>query len=161
MFTTSEFHPPASFTSPRSPDQPVRKALALYNEERLHGNLRKLLASLTRRSNRLDDLTARTQNGEVTGQHYARTRAVPIRQIRGSEGRASDFDRRFHPLDETSKQRWMSVAIARLKGVILPPVELIQVGDEYYVRDGHHRISVAQALGEIEVDADITVLQIN
>jgi hypothetical protein len=161
MYTTAEFQNPMSLTSPRSPDQPVRKALALYTEERLHGNLQRLLASLTRRSNRLDDLTTRTQNGEVAGQHYARTRAVPISQIRGSEGRTADFDRRFHPLAETSKQRWMSVAIARLKGVTLPPVELIQVGDEYYVRDGHHRISVAQALGETAVDADVTVLQVN
>jgi hypothetical protein len=30
---------------------------------------------------------------------------------------------------------------------------LVQVGDIYFVRDGHHRISVAQALGQTDIDA--------
>jgi hypothetical protein len=40
------------------------------------------------------------------------------------------------------------------------PVELIQVGEVYFVRDGHHRISVAAALGQQEVDASVTVWQV-
>jgi hypothetical protein len=39
----------------------------------------------------------------------------------------------------------------------LPPVELIQVGDVYFVQDGHHRISVAQALGQRDVEARVMV----
>jgi hypothetical protein len=30
-------------------------------------------------------------------------------------------------------------------------VELIQVGEAYFVRDGHHRISVATALGQQQI----------
>jgi hypothetical protein len=52
------------------------------------------------------------------------------------------------------------VAKARLKGVTLPPVELIQVGDVYFVRDGHHRISVARAFGQEHVDAEVTVWEV-
>ena len=33
--------------------------------------------------------------------------------------------------------------------------ELIHVGGIYFVRDGHHRISVAKALGEMYVDAEV------
>jgi hypothetical protein len=35
-----------------------------------------------------------------------------------------------------------------LGGMTLAPVELIQDGESYFVRDGHHRISVARALGQ-------------
>jgi ParB-like chromosome segregation protein Spo0J len=48
------------------------------------------------------------------------------------------------------------VAEARLRGINLPPVQLIEVGGRYYVRDGHHRISVAQALGDTFIDAEVT-----
>ena len=40
---------------------------------------------------------------------------------------------------------------------MLPPVALIQVGHLYFVRDGHHRISVARALGQETIDAEVTV----
>jgi hypothetical protein len=49
------------------------------------------------------------------------------------------------------------MAAAKMRGVALPPVELIQVGDIYFVRDGHHRISVARAFGQEQVDAEVTV----
>jgi hypothetical protein len=41
----------------------------------------------------------------------------------------------------------------------LPPVELVQVGETYFVRDGHHRVSVARAMGEGFVEAEVTVWQ--
>jgi hypothetical protein len=39
-------------------------------------------------------------------------------------------------------------------------VELIQVGDLYFVRDGHHRISVARAWGQATIDAEVTVWEV-
>jgi hypothetical protein len=50
----------------------------------------------------------------------------------------------------------LNVARARLAGRELPPVELIQIGEAFFVRDGHHRISVARALGEKYMDAEVT-----
>ena len=38
----------------------------------------------------------------------------------------------------------------------LPPVDLIKVGEIYFVRDGHHRVSVAWALGHTDIDAYVT-----
>ncbi len=35
----------------------------------------------------------------------------------------------------------------------LPPVELIQVGENYIASDGHHHISVARAMGHEYFDA--------
>jgi hypothetical protein len=66
-----------------------------------------------------------------------------------------DFDDTFYPRHERMRSRWLNVASLRLAGVALPPVELIHSGGIYFVRDGHHRISVAKALGEVYIDAEV------
>jgi hypothetical protein len=38
----------------------------------------------------------------------------------------------------------------------MPPVDLLQIGEIYFVRDGHHRVSVARALGRPDIDALVT-----
>ena len=84
---------------------------------------------------------------------------VPINRIQGSatEGRSQDFDRSFRPLKFHNEKRWLSLAAAQLGGVSLPPVCLVKAGDLYYVRDGHHRVSVARALGQQEIEAEVWV----
>ena len=57
--------------------------------------------------------------------------------------------------------RWLGVAAARDHGKVLPPVVLVQVGGVYFVRDGHHRISVARALGQLDIEAEVTVWQVS
>jgi hypothetical protein len=47
------------------------------------------------------------------------------------------------------------VAVVRLAGEDLPAVELVHTGGIYFVRDGHHRISVAKALSEAYIDAEV------
>ncbi|MBK5109139.1 MAG: hypothetical protein JJE12_13460 [Anaerolineales bacterium] len=64
-------------------------------------------------------------------------------------------DDAFNPLHDRLRSRWLSVASARLSGKELPPVEVIHMGGVYFVQDGHHRISVAKALGEQFVDAEV------
>jgi hypothetical protein len=88
-------------------------------------------------------------------------RTVPIEQIQGSESRSHEFDRNFNPLRGYNKDRWLSIAMARQRDKALPPVELIQVGEVYFVRDGHHRISVARALGQQDIEAEVVVWQVN
>jgi hypothetical protein len=56
--------------------------------------------------------------------------------------------------------RWLRIAAARDQGKVLPPVVLVQVGDVYFVRDGHHRISVARALGQQDIEAQVTLWQV-
>ena len=81
---------------------------------------------------------------------------MPISSIIGSEGRVADFDIDFHPIRETSRERWINMAIAYLSRLALPPIELIRVSNGYFVRDGHHRISVGRAFGQIAMDAEVT-----
>lgn len=85
----------------------------------------------------------------------ARFVSIPLSKIVGSEGHVDDFDNTFNPLKSYDRDRWVSIAVARRQGIVLPPVELIQVNDKFFVRDGHHRISVAKALGQAEIEAEI------
>lgn len=40
----------------------------------------------------------------------------------------------------------------------MQPVELFQVGDEYFVVDGHKRVAAAKAAEAVEIDALVTRL---
>jgi hypothetical protein len=131
-------------------------ASQLYRTNRTRGLMHKIWSALTGRSRRLLDLVATREAYDVHSRHTAGTRPIPIQEIRGSKGRSEDFTD-FRPLRPHSKERWMRIAIAQQMGETIPPVELIRVGDAYFVRDGHHRISVARALGQEKVDAQITV----
>lgn len=80
---------------------------------------------------------------------------VPVERIVGSAGRVGDFDRRMRPLGKHLRQRWDRVAAALGTSVSLPPVRLVQLGELYFVVDGHHRVSVARAAGMAAVEAEI------
>ena len=138
-------------------DRPGRRAQAqrLFSTMMIDGKMRRTINALKRKSSRLLDRGAFRCAGSTPSRHYAGHHSVPITLIRGSEGRTEDFDDTFYPRHERMRSRWMNVASLRLAGEELPPVELIHVGGIYFVRDGHHRISVAKALGEIYVDAEV------
>jgi hypothetical protein len=119
--------------------------------------LRGFWMRFTRKSNRLRALNTVSQRIPAGNTRYAGMRAVPLAQIRGSENRLDDFDASFNPLQQHNQDRWLNVAMANLRGVTMPPVELIQLDGAYYVRDGHHRISVARAMGQEVIDAEVSV----
>src|SRR5574340_272027 len=89
----------------------------------------------------------------IHGQHYAGLKVVPIENIVGSEARYNDFDRAFIPTQRHTKSRWVSIDMANLQDVILPPVELYKIGEMYFVKDGNHRVSVAREKGQAFIDA--------
>ena len=72
------------------------------------------------------------------------TRVVEVEQIVGSVGRWKDFDRSFLPARASVGHRWKRIDRAFQRGEDLPPVELYEVGEAYFVVDGHHRVSVAR-----------------
>lgn len=131
------------------------QAVDLYRHQAWQGRMRRLRAFITRTSTHLQQLYSKTQGDGGAEGAYVGMRTIAIEHICGSEERAEDFDPCFRPLAEHNRERWLSVAEARLQGLSLPPVQLIEVSGQYYVRDGHHRISVAQALGESFVDAEV------
>ncbi len=83
-------------------------------------------------------------------------RVVPLDAIVGTVDRAREFDRRFRPTSTRVRSRWEQIAAAVRRGESMPPVDLIKIGEIYFVRDGHHRVSVARALGRTDIDAIVT-----
>lgn len=131
------------------------QALSLFSTMEINGKVHRIIQTLKRKPIRLLDLATSRNASCVPNQHYAGHRSIPIDHIRGSEGRTEDFDDTFYPLHDRLQSRWLNVAIVRLSGESLPVVQLIHTGGMYFVRDGHHRISVAKALGEAYIDAEV------
>ena len=86
---------------------------------------------------------------------YVGARTVEVRRVVGSVGRWREFDRAFMPT-RASEERWKRVDLAFREGLDLPPVVLYKVGDDYYVHDGNHRVSVARFEGVEMIDAEVT-----
>jgi ParB-like chromosome segregation protein Spo0J len=128
-----------------------RAAGRLFEHAYGRGVRSRLLAKLTGRPNELRILSRRPEAARRT----LGIVVVSLSKIVGSENRGDDFDAGFNPLKRQDKGRWTSVAAAGWTGVALPAVELVQAADGYYVRDGHHRISVAKALGQLEIEARV------
>jgi hypothetical protein len=84
---------------------------------------------------------------------------VRLERIVGTLDRQRDFDRGFRPTSGRVRPRWEQIAAAMRRGEPMPPVDLLKVGDFYFVRDGHHRVSVAGALGLRDIDAYVTEVQ--
>lgn len=87
------------------------------------------------------------------------TQIIPIANIIGSVGRYRDFDRAFLPLSGANEQRWRQLDIALNELRNLPPIDVYQIGDVYFVRDGNHRVSVAKANGMDVIEANVTEIE--
>ncbi|WP_033440121.1 hypothetical protein [Saccharothrix sp. NRRL B-16314] len=83
-------------------------------------------------------------------------RTIRLDSIVGSVDRTRDFDRRFRPTSARVRERWQRLALAQRRGEAVPPIEVYRVGDLHFVHDGHHRVSVAHALGLDVIDAYVT-----
>lgn len=113
-------------------------------------------AAITRRCNSLASMDDLTRGMSVEGEHYRGLQQVPVRDIVGSIDRHRDFDANFNPLCDHTRQRWLRVANAHLRGTGLPAVQLIKIGRVYMVEDGNHRVSVARHFGVEYIDAEVT-----
>ena len=81
---------------------------------------------------------------EADNRLYRGTKVVEVEEIVGSVGRWRDFDRSFLPARASIGERWKRIDRAFHRAEDLPPVELYEIGDAYFVVDGHHRVSVAR-----------------
>jgi hypothetical protein len=79
---------------------------------------------------------------------------IPVHEIIGTISRQSDFDHKFRPLNKYLRDRWVN-AYLTLRNGGWSPILVHKVGENYYVEDGHHRISVAQELGMMFIQAKV------
>ncbi|HWT24439.1 MAG TPA: hypothetical protein VN213_13115 [Solirubrobacteraceae bacterium] len=81
---------------------------------------------------------------------------IPIGSVVGTVDRRPDtFDRSFRPRSPELRARWESIMAARKRGETMPPIDVFRVGKIHFVQDGHHRVSVARALGDTTIDAHV------
>lgn len=129
-----------------------------FHDARQRAALKELLARLRGRSTALlsyDDVVRRLR---PVGSAERGLKEIPLDAIAGSVSRASDFTRDFLPRREVDRERWARVRVAATNPFRtgLPPIQVYQIGDAYFVIDGHHRVSVARQLGATHIQAYVT-----
>src|SRR5690606_3907465 len=105
--------------------------------------MQELLASMGGKKNRLlsfDEVRRKIGRGTLLPRGL---KEIPVDAIIGTAGRYEDFNRQFLPRQENQLSRWARVRLA-VERSGLPPIEVYQIGDVYFVLDGHHRVSVAR-----------------
>jgi hypothetical protein len=90
------------------------------------------------------------------GEQYLGLQAIDLDSIVGTVDRGREFDRSFRPTSGKVRSRWERIAEAQRRGKAMPPVDVYRIGDLHFVKDGHHRVSVARALGHDTIDAYVT-----
>jgi hypothetical protein len=92
----------------------------------------------------------------LVGETELGLRSIPLDSIVGTVDRTRDFDRGFRPTTPRVRGRWQRIAAAQRRGESFPPISVYRIGDLHFVRDGHHRVSVAKSLGREDIDANVT-----
>jgi len=131
-------------------------AIADFHRARRQAALQQIMARLTGRPADLlsyEEVRRKLKARESGG---AKLEDVPLDAIVGSVGRYSDFTRSFLPRRDSDAGRWARVKVATTDLRGLPPIEVYQVGQAYFVRDGNHRVSVARQLGATHIQAYVT-----
>lgn len=137
----------------------TRQAKDDFDDALRKGYWRSVFSWLTQSNNELLPFDEVRKYIPMRGQHYAGVKQIPLKQIVGSVGRYNDFDRAFLPRHRATINRWISVDRAHLEEINLPPIEVYQIGEVYFVKDGNHRVSVARERGQLEIDAVVIEIQ--
>lgn len=134
-------------------------AVSDFRRARERAALQRLIGRLTGKSTELLSYEEVRQNLRTSGVIARELREIPIDSIVGSVGRYQDFTRSFLPIRDSDQDRWARVMVATNDLTGLPPVDLYQIGDVYFVYDGHHRVSVARRLGATVIQAYVTEIK--
>jgi hypothetical protein len=92
----------------------------------------------------------------MVGETQLGLQSIPLDSVVGTVDRTRDFDRGFRPTTPRVRGRWQRIAAAQRRGESFPPISVYRIGDLHFVRDGHHRVSVAKSLGRKDIDAYVT-----
>jgi hypothetical protein len=90
------------------------------------------------------------------GERSLGLQVIDLDSIVGTVDRGREFDRSFRPTSGKVRPRWERVAEAQRRGKSMPPIDVYRIGELHFVKDGHHRVSVARALGHDTIDAYVT-----
>jgi hypothetical protein len=123
---------------------------------------RRALARLSARLRRADDVNhilpfeeVATALGRV-GERRLGLELITLDSIIGTVDRSREFDRDFRPTSPRVRERWQRINLAQRRGEAMPPIDVYRIGELHFVKDGHHRVSVARALGHRDINAYVT-----
>ncbi|CAM3158375.1 chromosome partitioning protein ParB [Nocardioides dubius] len=131
----------------------------------LRARRQQVLSSIAGRFRATDDLTSLLSFDEVVtalgyrGEKRLGRLVIPLERVVGTVDKTRDFDRAFRPTSGRARSRWERISQALRRGEEVPPIDVYKLGDLYFVRDGHHRVSVAKSLGLDLIEADVTEIR--
>jgi nucleotide-binding universal stress UspA family protein len=144
-----------------SDESPVRLSSAIsdFRYARRRAAMEQVIARLRGKTADLLSYEEVREKLRATESAKQELRDIPLDAIVGSVGRYADFTRRFLPRKDSDEGRWARVklAVTDLRGV--PPIEVYQVGEAYFVRDGNHRVSIARELDASHIQAYVTPVE--
>ncbi|NIS81042.1 MAG: universal stress protein [Anaerolineales bacterium] len=137
----------------------IASAINDFRRARRRASLERILARLTGRSIELLSYDEVRKQLRAFERGRIELRDIPLEAIVGSVGRYSDFTRNFLPRSDSDAERWARVKVAVTDQSGVPPIEVYQIGDAYFVRDGNHRVSIARQLGSTHIEAYVTEVE--
>ena len=123
---------------------------------------RRALSRLSARLRRVDDVNHILPFEEVAsalgriGERRLGLELITLDSIIGTVDRSREFDRDFRPTSPRVRERWQRINLAQRRGEAMPPIDVYRIGELHFVKDGHHRVSVARALGHRDINAYVT-----
>ena len=134
------------------------RAIQDFDAARARAFRRSLRTILTGRAQRLRSIEPVLRAAGFEGRAFGGVQEIPVDKIVGSvapDAKASDFDPAFLPLNRRTRERWTRIYQAMVEGDELPPIDVYKVDGNYYVIDGHHRVSVARNLDRPTINARV------
>ncbi|MCP4418257.1 MAG: universal stress protein [Chloroflexi bacterium] len=141
---------------PKSKTLIHNKAVEDFKRARKAAAMQQMMARLTGKSTDLLAYHDVCRHIKSSGEVQHGVREIPLDSIVGSVGRYQDFTRTFLPKSDSDEDRWVRVKTAIDDMVGMPPIDVYQVGDVYFVIDGNHRVSIARQLGSGSITAYVT-----
>jgi uncharacterized ParB-like nuclease family protein len=134
------------------------RAIQDFDSARARAFRRSLRTILTGRAERLRSIEPYLRAAGFEGRSFGGVQEIPVDRIVGSAApdfKSGDFDPGFLPINRRMRERWTRIYQAMVEGDELPPIDVYKVDDNYYVIDGHHRVSVARNLGRPVLNARV------
>ena len=142
------------------PDEDAKRG---FSRERRRGALASIVSRLRHEPDDVGIMLPFEEVVAALGRRSERdlgVQSIPLDSIVGTVDRRPDeFDREFRPASGALRGRWERIAAARRRGEAMPPIDVYRIGELHFVSDGHHRVSVARALGDVEIEAHVRAVE--
>ncbi|MEK6222994.1 MAG: universal stress protein [Chloroflexota bacterium] len=141
------------------PKSNLGSALEDFRDARRKASLQNIFSSITGRSDNLmsfEDVREKLNTGSAKEKGI---QDIPLDAIVGSVGRYDDFNRKFFPRQDSDEARWTRVKKVTDVQPEMPPIDVYQIGETYFVVDGNHRVSIARTRGNSHIPARVSEIE--